>query len=71
MAQDALAHAQHHRAVPSDQCFKGGFISAGKEALQPLPIGQASAFTQERRSAKVPNHNAQLTGRHCARSVSW
>ncbi len=55
IAKHSAAHAQHHRAMPPHQSFKGRFLATTEVALQQFPIRQAGGVTQDQSPKLLDN----------------
>jgi hypothetical protein len=61
---DTAAHAEDHRAVATDEGFKGRFVLLLNKGRQQLPIPPACAILPQHRPAKMPDHRVHLRRRH-------
>jgi hypothetical protein len=66
VAQDAAAHAPHHRPMPTHQGCKSCRVAAADVGRQQLPIGQARPIPQKHRPAKMLDDPAHLACHHLA-----
>jgi hypothetical protein len=64
VAQDALAKAKDHAAVPPDQHLKRGLIAAADEALDELGVGQRATVPAADNSTQLADGSAQLLAGH-------
>ena len=69
VVKKATADAPDHRAVPTDQSFKGRRLTAPDEALQQLPIGSFARGLQKGDSVNVLDDFVHLR-RHQVQSVA-
>ncbi len=64
VVQDALAHAQHHRSMPSQQGCEGILIPESDEALQELMVRQFMVLPSSRQLADEPQERTDLCAAH-------
>jgi hypothetical protein len=62
--ENATADAQDHRAMSSQDGFKGGLILSDNEALQELSVGQGPGGPRASQLADVPQDSASLFAPH-------
>ncbi len=64
VTQDAAAHAEHHRAVPSHQGNEGRLVPPGEELAQELPVGLVRAALGAEPPEKLRDSRAGSFGGH-------
>src|SRR5437879_5534195 len=68
--EHTAAHAEDHRAVTTQEGFKGCLVLPGDEGLQQLPVGHSCRILRQYGPAQMLDDRAHGTGCHQLPSVA-